>query len=119
MYLGDSALLPAGAGAHLHGTALMEVLHAEHFARLSAEYGASIIRDAQRPGAQHDAIYSCRARAKQMLMAAWRPHLKSADVDLDEYASNAVAPLLPDDPLTYLRFKQSGTVPRRQPAASS
>lgn len=112
MYMGDVALLPPGCGEHLRGSSLLEVLHAEHFARLTAEYGASIIRDENRPYEQHDAVRRCRARARQMLIAAWRPHLQEVKVDLEAYASAAVAPLLPEDPGSYLKIKRSATVPR-------
>jgi len=119
MYMGDVALLPPGCGEHLRGSALLEVLHAEHFARLTAEYGASIIRDENRPYEQHDAVRRCRARARQMLIAAWRPHLNDVKVDLDAYASAAVAPLLPDDPGSYMKLKRSSTVPRNSGPASA
>lgn len=112
LYLGDQALLPPGCGEQLKGNALLEVLHAEHFARLVAEYGASIIRDSRRPQAQKEAVFECRERAKRMLIAAWRPHLRKTNVDLDEYAGAAVAPLLPDDPMTYSKAKKSSSISR-------
>lgn len=105
MYLGDRALLPSGCAAHLKGNALIEVLHAEHFARLPAEYGASILRDATRPQIQQEAIQQCRDRAKQMLIATWEAHVKG--VDLEEYAAAAVAPLLPEEPGTYEQLRRS------------
>merc|ERR1719210_2369753 len=94
-YLGDQALLPSGCAAHLKGNALIEVLHAEHFARLPAEYGASILRDVTRPRIQQEAIRRCRARAAKALVTAWQPHLVGLGVDLEAYAAAAVAPLLP------------------------
>lgn len=112
LYLNDRALLPASCSLHLRGDALLEILHAEHFARLSAEYGAAVIRDASKPHQQHDAILRCRARAKELLIAAWMPHLQGVDVDLEHYASQAVAPLLPEDPAAFLRVMRSGAVPR-------
>lgn len=107
LYLGDRALLPHGCATCLTGNALLEVLHAEHFARLSAEYGASILRDPMRPQVQKEAIWQCRAKAKQMLMNAWRPHLSGVKVDLAEYAAAAVAPLLPEDPWAYEEMRRS------------
>merc|ERR1739844_540529 len=76
MYLSDRALLPSGCAAHLKCYSLIEVLHAEHFARLPAEYGASILRDATRPQIQQETIRQCRDRAKQMLIATWGAHVK-------------------------------------------
>jgi len=114
VYLGDKALLPAGCAAHLKGNALLEVLHAEHFARLPAEYGASILRDAMRPEAQREAVRRCRARARQMLVAAWGAHLRGAKVDLEAYAAAAVAPLLPEQPGEYERARRAV---RGRPAA--
>jgi len=102
-YLGDPALLPVGCAADLRGEALLAVLHAEHFARLAAEYGASILRDERSPKEKQDAILLCRDRAKLMLLAAWRHHLRNVEVDLEAYAKAAVAPLLPDDPSMYRR----------------
>lgn len=93
LYLGDPALLPPGCATHVKGTALLEVLHAEHFARLSAEYGASILRDPERPKAQRDAVLDCRVRAKQLLGNAWRPLLSHAKVNLEAYTQAATNPL--------------------------
>jgi len=112
-YLADKALLPAGCAKSLRGQALLDVLHAEHFARLPAEYGASILRDAERPEREKDAIRRCRALAKQALIAAWRPHLQAGGgrsgelVDLDAYAEAAVAPLLPEEPARYARARRA------------
>lgn len=117
MYLNDVALLPPGCGERLRGSSLLEVLHAEHFARLTAEYGASIIRDENRPFEQHDAVRRCRARARQMLIAAWQPHLKDVKVDLDAYASAAVSPLLPEDAGSYVKIKRAAAVPREHASA--
>lgn len=102
-YLDDTALLPSGCAGELKGNALLDVLHAEHFARLAAEYGASILRDKNRPREQCDAIHECRAKAKQMVIAAWRPHLGASVVDLDSYATAATLPLLPDKPNCFSR----------------
>lgn len=121
LYLGDRALLPPGCGAHLRGAALLEVLHAEHFARLSAEYGASIMRDADRPSAQREAVLQCRALASEMLVKAWRPvlHDGKVQVELQDYAAAAVAPLMPEDPAVYRNFgtgTASALVPTAEPA---
>jgi len=118
MYLGDAALLPEGCAGRLRGQALLDVLHAEHFARLPAEYGASILRDATRPLEQQKAVHRCRARAKDMLIAAWAPHLKGLDVDMEAYASAAVAPLLPEDPNTYVKLRTSRMRPSAKQASS-
>lgn len=111
LYLGDRALLPSGCGFQLKGKPLLEILHAEHFARLSAEYGASIIRDTNRPIAQQQAIQQCRARAKEMLLEAWRPHIQDDNLNLEAYAAAAVAPLLPETSTAYFKMKRSGAVP--------
>eukprot|EP00928_Gymnodinium_smaydae_P037838 TRINITY_DN26218_c0_g1_i2.p1 TRINITY_DN26218_c0_g1~~TRINITY_DN26218_c0_g1_i2.p1 ORF type:complete len:390 (+),score=39.98 TRINITY_DN26218_c0_g1_i2:65-1171(+) len=71
MYLSDPALLPAGCAVGLQGDPLLQVLHAEHFSRLSAEYGASILRDSDRSKLEKDAILKCRSCARHMLLAAW------------------------------------------------
>jgi len=105
MYLGDRALLPAGCATNIEGTALLGVLHAEHFARLSAEYGASMFRDPDRPKTHRDAISECRARARQMLIDAWRPFLTGIKVDLEVYAHAATAPLLSEEPRAYLKTR--------------
>jgi hypothetical protein len=110
-YLADRALLPTKCALGLRGEALLEVLHAEHFARLPAEYGASILRDADRPKEQREAVLKCRARAKQMLIDAWRPHLSHTKIDLEEYAAAAVAPLLPEDPGKYAKMRRSVRAP--------
>lgn len=117
LYLDDVALLPPGCGNHLRGSSLLEVLHAEHFARLTAEYGASIIRDENRPLEQHEAVRRCRARARQMLIAAWRPHLRDIKVDLEAYASAAVSPLLPEHVSSYLKIKRAAVAPRMHASA--
>mmetsp|Transcript_21794 Transcript_21794/g.41058 ORF Transcript_21794/g.41058 Transcript_21794/m.41058 type:complete len:416 (-) Transcript_21794:134-1381(-) len=109
LYCGDRALLPADAARHLAGQALLEVLHSEHFARLTAEYGASILRDASSPPAQRQAVHRCRAQARAALVCAWKPHLEN--IDVESYADAAVAPLLPEDPDAYLRTKMSKSVP--------
>mmetsp|Transcript_4603 Transcript_4603/g.12942 ORF Transcript_4603/g.12942 Transcript_4603/m.12942 type:complete len:449 (+) Transcript_4603:81-1427(+) len=113
VYLGDKALLPPGCAAHLRGNALLEVLHAEHFARLPAEYGASILRDLARPPKQREAVQECRDRARQMLIAAWESHVTG--VDLEGYAAAAVAPLLPEEPSRYEQLRRSSRA--RPPAA--
>lgn len=111
-YMGDKALMPSGCAMHLKGTALLQVLHAEHFARLVAEYGASIMRDAVRPAKQKDAVLQCRVRAKRTLMDAWAPHLAGWGIDLEAYAAAAVAPLLPEDPSDYVQSRRSLRVQR-------
>lgn len=105
LYLGDRARLPSGCATQLKGPGLIDVLHAEHFARLVAEYGASILRDGERPERERQAVLTCRALAKQWLIDAWQPHL--IDADLEVYASAAVAPLLPDEPQAYLQARRS------------
>jgi hypothetical protein len=112
LYLGDRALLPAGCGSILKGKPLLEILHAEHFARLCAEYGASIIRDTERPPAQQQAIQKCRLKAKHMLIEAWQQHIQDVSIDLEAYASAAVAPLLPESSSEYSKMKRLATVPR-------
>jgi len=112
LYLNDQALLPTGCARHLKGPALLDALHAEHFARLTAEYGASILRDPSRPTGQREAVMRCRAKAAQMLLAAWAPHLAGVRVDLNAYATAAVTPLLPDDPGDYQRLRRSVRAPR-------
>lgn len=112
-YLADPALLPPGCATGLRGQALVRVLHAEHFARLPAEYGASILRDSAQPEAQRAAVRRCRALAEQMLVAAWRPHVDEAKVDLAAYAAAAVAPLLPEEPTAYARLRRSLRAPPR------
>eukprot|EP00440_Ansanella_granifera_P002895 gb/GFBE01003161.1/.p1 GENE.gb/GFBE01003161.1/~~gb/GFBE01003161.1/.p1 ORF type:complete len:440 (+),score=92.66 gb/GFBE01003161.1/:1-1320(+) len=108
MYLGDSALMPAGSGAHLQGANLLQVLHAEHFARLTAEYGASILRDPERPKKEIAAVLECRDRARQLLMDAWRPNLAGAALQrLSMYADAAVTPLLPENIREYLPLKSA------------
>jgi len=107
MYLSDPALIAAEHVGELKGNGLLEVLHAEHFARLSAEYGASIMRDAQRPVAEQEAVLACRERAKQMLIAAWQPHIRNQTFPLDTYADAAVTPLLPEEPATYLPLQRA------------
>lgn len=107
LYLADRALLPTNCSTALRGQALLQVLHAEHFARLPAEYGASILRDVDRPEKQKEAIRQCRAHAKQMLIDAWRPHLVGVSADLEAYASAAVMPLLPEDPRRYTQSWRS------------
>eukprot|EP00445_Apocalathium_hangoei_P040484 CAMPEP_0203967676 /NCGR_PEP_ID=MMETSP0359-20131031/96565_1 /ASSEMBLY_ACC=CAM_ASM_000338 /TAXON_ID=268821 /ORGANISM="Scrippsiella Hangoei, Strain SHTV-5" /LENGTH=467 /DNA_ID=CAMNT_0050905593 /DNA_START=64 /DNA_END=1467 /DNA_ORIENTATION=+ len=107
LYLGDAALLPEGCAERLKGNDLLEVLHAEHFARLTAEYGASILRDAARPAGVREAVARCRERAKAMLVAAWAPHLAGVEADLQAYADAAVSPLLPEDPAEYECFRRS------------
>eukprot|EP00927_Polykrikos_kofoidii_P085261 TRINITY_DN9225_c1_g1_i1.p1 TRINITY_DN9225_c1_g1~~TRINITY_DN9225_c1_g1_i1.p1 ORF type:complete len:589 (+),score=102.49 TRINITY_DN9225_c1_g1_i1:76-1842(+) len=104
-YLADPALLPSGHATHLRGSALLQVLHAEHFARLTAEYGASIMRDVNRPRAERDAVQECRALAKDMLVKAWQPVLPDGKVNLEEYATMAVVPLMPEDPVMYRSIK--------------
>lgn len=114
MYLGDAALLPIGAGAHLTGAGLLEVLHAEHFARLSAEYGASIVRDPERPWEEVAAVLECRDRARRLLIAAWRPHLSGLALQrLGSYADAAVAPLLPESTREYLPLKRAAAAAMR------
>lgn len=115
LYLGDRALLPAGCAEGLRGDALLRVLHAEHFARLAAEYGASILRDAQQPEVCKRAILACRTRAEEMLLAAWAPHLPALRLQLQAYAAMACSPLLPDDAAAYELLRRSSKVP--QPAA--
>jgi len=106
-YLGDAALLPTNCATKLRGQALLDVLHAEHFARLPAEYGASILRDGVRPQQQKDAILRCRLLAKQALIDAWRPHLSGVKVNLEEYAAAAVSPLLSEDQNKYAQSRRS------------
>jgi len=118
LYLGDRALLPPNCATGLRGSALLEVLHAEHFARLPAEYGASILRDAARPPSQQEAVRRCRARAAKALVTAWQTHLVGFGVDLEAYAAAAVAPLLPEEPLEYERLKRHG-IRRARPNAAS
>lgn len=108
LYLGDRAILPPNCATGLRGTALLKVLHAEHFARLLAEYGASILRDIARPPSQQEAVRQCRAHAAKALVTAWQPHLVGFGVDLEAYAAAAVAPLLPEEPLEYERLKRHG-----------
>lgn len=112
LYLYDQALLPAGSATNLKGNALLQVLHAEHFARLAAEYGASILRDPQQPVQKKDAIRACRTRAQHLLFAAWSPHLQLSKSDLHNYSTAAVMPLLPDEHTEYAKFKYSASVPR-------
>lgn len=112
LYLSDAALLPEGCAVGLKGDALLKVLHAEHFARLTAEYGASILRGAMRPSTQRAAILQCRAHAKQSLIDAWAPHLLDTKLDLQAYAAAAVAPLLPEEPEEYEHIRRSRRVPR-------
>uniref|UniRef100_A0A7S4Q4A1 Uncharacterized protein n=1 Tax=Alexandrium monilatum TaxID=311494 RepID=A0A7S4Q4A1_9DINO len=114
LYLGDRALLPAGCARDLRGDALLDVLHAEHFARLAAEYGASILRDPQRPEAQRRAVLACRARAEEALVAAWARRLPASRVQLQAYAASACLPLLPDDVALYELIRRGSKVP--QPA---
>jgi len=115
MYLSDPALISAEQIGELKGNGLLEVLHAEHFARLSAEYGASIMRDANRPAAEQEAVLACRARAKQMLIAAWQPHIRDQTFQLDSYADKAVAPLLPEEPAAYLPLHRAARCLRYTP----
>lgn len=110
LYLGDAALLPSGSAVGLAGAALLDVLHAEHFARLAAEYGASILRDRRRSAFQQRAIQACRSKAAQMLVAAWKPHL-TPGFDVEAYAERAVQPLLPDDPRAYQQLRQAIMLP--------
>eukprot|EP00931_Biecheleriopsis_adriatica_P000212 TRINITY_DN10021_c0_g1_i2.p1 TRINITY_DN10021_c0_g1~~TRINITY_DN10021_c0_g1_i2.p1 ORF type:complete len:418 (-),score=80.90 TRINITY_DN10021_c0_g1_i2:72-1325(-) len=105
LYLGDEALLPANCATGLAGEALLRVVHAEHFARLPAEYGASILRDAGSPLEQREAVLRCRLQAKEMLVTAWREHLKGSKVNLEAYADAAVLPLLPENPDAYTRIR--------------
>lgn len=110
MYLGDPALMPVGVGANLKGTNLLKVLHAEHFARLTAEYGASILRDDERPTHEIAAVLECRNQAKQMLIAAWQPNLSGlALCRLNSYADAAVMPLLPERSREYTPLKNCMT----------
>eukprot|EP00930_Biecheleria_cincta_P089123 TRINITY_DN78389_c0_g1_i1.p1 TRINITY_DN78389_c0_g1~~TRINITY_DN78389_c0_g1_i1.p1 ORF type:complete len:443 (-),score=76.85 TRINITY_DN78389_c0_g1_i1:161-1489(-) len=110
MYLGDPALMPVGVGADLHGTNLLKILHAEHFARLTAEYGASILRDDARPTSVIAAVLECRNRAKQMLIAAWKPNLSGLALRrLNSYADAAVTPLLPESIREYAPLKHGLT----------
>jgi len=118
LYLSDRALLPPKCATGLRGSALLEVLHAEHFARLPAEYGASILRDEARPPSQQEAVRRCRARAAKALVTAWQPHLVGFGIDLEAYAAAAVAPLLPEDPLDYERLKRHGIRRALENAAS-
>lgn len=114
MYLGDPALMPVGVGANLHGTNLLKILHAEHFARLTAEYGASILRDDARPTAEIATVLECRNRAKQMLIAAWQPNLSGLALRrLDSYADAAVRPLLPESIREYTPLKHGLTAALR------
>lgn len=99
MYLKDQALLPPGCANHLRGVPLLEVLHAEHFARLLAEYGASIMRDASRPDDERRAVRRCRALAKERLVKAWASHVRGINLGL--YAEAAVTPLLPEEVAAY------------------
>merc|ERR1712183_239565 len=115
MYLSDRALMPAEHVGELKGNGLLEVLHAEHFARLSAEYGASIMRDAKRPAVEQEAVLACRERAKQMLIAAWQPHIRDQTYPLDSYADAAVAPLLPEEPAAYLSLQRAARTVRYTP----
>lgn len=115
-YLEDPALLPTNCAPGLKGEALLQVLHAEHFARLPAEYGASVIRDATRPEIQKLAVKQCRERAKQMLVDAWRPHL--AGIDLEAYATAAVRPLLPEEPGKYQQPRRAPRTPTKPAAAA-
>jgi len=119
LYLGDRALLPPNCAIGLRGTALLEVLHAEHFARLLAEYGASILRDTAQPPSQQETVRHCRARAARALVTAWRPHLVGLGIDLESYAAAAVAPLLSEEPVEYERAKRRRAVRRADPHAAS
>lgn len=112
LYLSDAALLPAGCASQLKGMGLIEVLHAEHFARLPAEYGASILRDQKRSQAERDNVLRVRTRAAKMLVAAWAPHLKGLKVDLEAYAAAAVAPLLPEEASRYELLRRTSKAPR-------
>ncbi|CAJ1348569.1 unnamed protein product [Effrenium voratum] len=119
LYGGDS-LLPSDCAEKLCDLELLQAVHAEHFARLAAEYGASIFRDPNSTPAQREAVLRCRQLARQQLVSAWRPVLQAVKVDLDAYADLAVAPLLPESPDLYLHFKRSKTLPRAvSPAVSS
>lgn len=110
MYLGDSALMPARSAETLKGAELLKVLHAEHFARLTAEYGASILRDSNRSQKEVRAVLECRSLAKQMLVAAWKPNLRgSALQQLDAYADAAVQPWLPENDREYTPLKLAST----------
>jgi len=117
-YLNDPALLPSGCAESLCGEALLKVLHAEHFARLPAEYGASVLRDAARSKEEKTAVQQCRLLAKQMLIEAWSPHLDSVPVDLKAYAEAAVTPLLPEDPNGYTKARHAALRGDRRPTAS-
>lgn len=106
MYLGDSALMPARSAETLKGAELLKVLHAEHFARLTAEYGASILRDSNRSQKEIRAVLECRSLAKQMLVEAWKPILSGPALQrLDAYADAAVRPLLPENNREYTQLK--------------
>jgi len=117
LYTNDQALLPVGCARNLKGDALLEALHAEHFARLTAEYGASILRDPARPTAQRQAVMRCRAKAAHMLLAAWAPHLAGVRVDLQAYVDAAITPLLPDSPSDYQQLRRAVRAPRPSIAA--
>lgn len=107
MYLKDPALLPAGCARNLQGTALLKVLHAEHFARLAAEYGASILRNVASTATQQQAIQNCRKRAYQMILDAWGPCMFKSKIDLRAYAVAAISPLLPEDPTQYGKHRRT------------
>lgn len=111
LYVGDEALLPSGCARNLKGMPLIQALHAEHFARLLAEYGASVLRDSTSTHDQQVAVRECRDLAKKKLIDAWRPHLAGIEVDLERYAVAAITPLFPESPLEYQTLRRSVRIP--------
>lgn len=109
LYYSDHALLPPNCAKGVKGQALMDVLHAEHFARLTAEYGASILRDRTRPQNIIDNIKACREKARAKLLEAWRRAFKdnAQKYNLEAYAAAAAMPLLPEKPEVYERLRKS------------
>eukprot|EP00403_Amphidinium_massartii_P028973 CAMPEP_0178404474 /NCGR_PEP_ID=MMETSP0689_2-20121128/17904_1 /TAXON_ID=160604 /ORGANISM="Amphidinium massartii, Strain CS-259" /LENGTH=458 /DNA_ID=CAMNT_0020025463 /DNA_START=115 /DNA_END=1491 /DNA_ORIENTATION=- len=115
LYTTDSALMPASIATDLKGDLLLQVLHAEHFARLCGEYGASILRDPARASAEKEAVHACRAVAKQQLIEAWRQVLPpTAGIDLLAYAAAATQPLFSESPIEYSRMRQAALLPCRK-----
>mmetsp|Transcript_8836 Transcript_8836/g.19410 ORF Transcript_8836/g.19410 Transcript_8836/m.19410 type:complete len:449 (-) Transcript_8836:64-1410(-) len=105
-------LLPSGCAEGLRGEALLRVIHAEHFARLPAEYGASILRDRTATAEQRQRVLLCRKKARTELLEAWRSALPSLSLSLLEpYATAAIAPLLTEDIDDYETLRRRGILP--------
>lgn len=111
-YLEDPALLPANCAKHVKGQKLLDVLHAEHFARLSAEYGASIMRGKDRPESEKEAVRKTREKGRALLLQAWsavfpKDEYSKHKIQLEIYVAGATTPILPDDPEGYLKCRRS------------